>query len=142
LLLNVKIALPVASPTGEMWYDTLFIQSEYDLHQVRIGVDSDLLSGIANGEQPSLSLTVSPNPFRNTVRIDVGLREADYVQAEIHDLNGHLIRTLTGNWFSGGNHSFFWNGCDDAGNPLPGGVYLLRIVTKNGMMTRKLILFR
>ena len=35
-----------------------------------------------------------------------------------------------------------WNGRDDAGRPVASGMYLYRLVTEEGVLTRKLILLR
>ena len=41
-----------------------------------------------------------------------------------------------------GYHRLRWNGHDDAGRPVASGMYLYRLVTEEGVLTRKLILLR
>jgi hypothetical protein len=39
-----------------------------------------------------------------------------------------------------GIHHLAWDGRDDAGRPLSAGVYLYRLVTERGMVTRRMVL--
>ena len=41
-----------------------------------------------------------------------------------------------------GYHRLRWNGRDDVGRPLASGIYLYRLVTDEGILTRKLTLLR
>ena len=47
--------------------------------------------------------------------------------------NGRLIQ---------GNHQFIWNGKDDNGNNLPGGIYYCQIIAGTKNIIKKLILIR
>lgn len=140
LVLTVKIALPVTSPDGEMWYDTLNIQTENDFHQVLIGVDSDLISGTGPDMPESFTLNISPNPFSSSVHIHLHLPESTYLKAQVFDLTGNPVFTLTETDFRSGIHTLTWNGCNDSGRILPQGVYVLRVSSKDGTLTEKLML--
>ena len=41
-----------------------------------------------------------------------------------------------------GYHRLRWNGHDDVGRPVASGMYLYRLVTDEGVLTRKLTLLR
>jgi agmatine/peptidylarginine deiminase len=142
LLLNVHIAMPVASPFGEMWYDTLYIESEYDLHKVFIGVDSDLMSGIDPGNEEPATLSAYPNPFSSKTTIQLNLGVQSDVTAEILDHTGRLIRKIWNGVFSEGVYRFEWEGDVASGIPLPSGLYLVMLRTDHLVTVKKVILSR
>jgi hypothetical protein len=78
-------------------------------------------SAAAAGE----ALTVSPNPFRSTVKIDVNLRDASLA---VYTINGKLIKNFT-------ESSTTW---DASG--LPGGIYLLKARSNEKTFITKLFL--
>jgi flagellar hook assembly protein FlgD len=41
-----------------------------------------------------------------------------------------------------GTHEAFWDGTDDAGNPVPSGVYICRLRTESGTSLQKMLLLR
>ncbi len=69
-----------------------------------------------------------PNPFNPQTEIYYQLPGEGIVQLEIYDLLGHKIRTLVDHAIqSSGSHRIFWNGLDDSGKEVSGGVYMYRI---------------
>ena len=51
----------------------------------------------------------------------------------IHDARGGILRRLT----AGGSGSIPFDGLDDRGAPLPGGIYFVRVETATRVMTTK-----
>jgi len=70
-------------------------------------------------------LAAGPNPFnpRVTVAYDVG-RDA-LVKLTVHDARGRAVRHLVSERQPAGRHQVTWDGRDDHGRGLAGGVYLL-----------------
>lgn len=69
-----------------------------------------------------------PNPFNPETEIHYQLPGIGIVQLEIYDLVGRKIRTLVHQAIQfPGVHRIFWNGLDDSGKQVPGGVYMYRI---------------
>ncbi len=58
------------------------------------------------------------------------------------DASGAVVRRLTEGQQPAGAHAVRWDGRDDAGNPLPAGVYLTRIETAEGVATGKVTVAR
>jgi hypothetical protein len=83
------------------------------------------------------------NPARSgTVGIRFGLAADDRVEAKVFDVSGRLVRLLADRRFAAGEHVLRWDGNDDAGARVPGGVYFTRIrfLARGFSETKKLTL--
>ena len=80
-----------------------------------------------------------PNPFNPTTTLTFQVPEHAPVRLEVFDLLGRRVQTLVRSDFAPGRYEVAWNGRDDAGQPVPSGVYLYRMVTPgfadSGVMT-------
>lgn len=142
LTFNVHIAIPVLSPSVWMVYDTLTIESQYDFHEVIIGVDFNLISGTDNDVLQAISVRLSPNPFSHTVSIDLDLSSEKPLKADILDFTGQRIKSFGEFRAPEGKTSLHWDGTSDAGVPVPGGVYFVYITSEGKTTAAKLILTR
>lgn len=76
------------------------------------------------GDEPPLAIgAAEPNPFIVATNVRVTLSGAARVLVSIHDPAGRRVRTLLAGDLPGGVHTFAWDGRDDAGVPVPAGVY-------------------
>ena len=57
-------------------------------------------------------------------------------------LTGQRVAVLNEGPQPAGHHRLHWDGRDRAGRPLASGTYLYRLVTGEGVLTRKLTLLR
>lgn len=57
--------------------------------------------------------------------------DTDSVVISIYDDNGELVRTITEENASAGEHSFTWNATDDDGRPLGDGTYTFEVAAYN-----------
>ena len=143
LPLNVKIDIPVDNMTGWMMTDTLDILTENGHFKVIIRVDSDLLSSLAEPKSnTSLSRIVSivPNPFNSVTRISFSLDQPLQTSLIVYNLQGQVIRILSDQIYSAGNHELVWDGKDGSGNQVSVGIYMLKLGTESGVDFKKLIL--
>ncbi len=90
---------------------------------------------------PLPKITVSPNPFNNSVTIRFFLGQSTSagtknMELKIYDVSGKLIKEFNL------KSSMVWNGCDDSGKQLPNGVYFLRFETEDHNIVEKLLLVR
>lgn len=83
-----------------------------------------------------------PNPFNPTTRIVFDLPEPSSVRLEIVDVAGRLVMTLVDEWRSAERHEVIWNGTDSHGSSVSTGVYLCRLVTDAGTVSRSMVLLR
>ena len=89
-----------------------------------------------------------PNPFNPATTLTYDLPAAAYVVLQVHDLSGRHIRTLAQGRQNAGRHRATWRGLDNAGQPVPTGVYLYRVTARDDAsgerfsQTRKMILLK
>ena len=84
----------------------------------------------------------APNPFNSQTVLSYFLPEPGSVRMEILTLTGQRVAILSQGQQRAGYHRLSWDGRGDAGRPLASGVYLYRLVTTKGVLTRKLVLLR
>ena len=87
-------------------------------------------------------MSVSPNPFRTSTRIDCSLARSGRITLSIHDVLGRRVRTLVDSERPAGDDRFAWDGRDRAGRTLPGGVYLIRLAAPERVESRRVVLLR
>jgi len=68
-----------------------------------------------------------PNPFNPETRITYQLPEQSEVMLQVYNIQGALAATLVNESQSPGSYMITWKGLNDAGEPMPSGVYFYRI---------------
>ncbi|MBC8424509.1 T9SS type A sorting domain-containing protein [bacterium] len=91
---------------------------------------------------PALVMRVNyPNPFNPATEVRFELDTGGPVRLSIHDLAGRTLRETA--WQAApGTQGWLWNGRDGAGRELPSGVYLYRVVTREGEGSGRMTLAR
>jgi hypothetical protein len=122
----------VASPTQQTTHVRFRRAGFYDAG-IRITpvttTDADVIisDGVGVGDAPAvaaLTLRASPEPARGPVRFAVAAPASGSQTLELHDIAGRRVRLLSSGWQPAGGHTVTWDGRDDAGLPLPPGIYL------------------
>jgi uncharacterized protein (DUF1501 family) len=78
-----------------------------------------------------------PNPFNPTTNISFTLPAAGDIRLQVFDINGRLVSTLADGTMSAGNHTVKFNA-----NGYSSGVYLYRLDTPAGSLTKKMTLIK
>ncbi|MDO9069578.1 MAG: T9SS type A sorting domain-containing protein [Deltaproteobacteria bacterium] len=99
-------------------------------------------TGVPGYSQSSNFLTTSPNPMMGGTTLRYGLLKAGSIELVVYDLTGRRKATLLIGSAGEEVQSLTWNGTDDNGRRLPAGVYLVRLTTDTGVLTRKIVLTR
>ncbi|MEY3321976.1 MAG: hypothetical protein RLZZ417_1559 [Bacteroidota bacterium] len=87
---------------------------------------------------------VYPNPANESVTFSFSLRQVEKLTLKILDVNGKEVKNiLNGNAVYPGNYQIEWNGQNDNGQLLPGGIYMYQIHNEKDIIsTGKIILVR
>jgi hypothetical protein len=85
-------------------------------------------------------LNVYPNPFNPQTRVSIELNRPGGVTLAVYDLTGRRVRQLLVADMAAGLHTFDWDGHDDAGRALPGGIYIVWLRTDVGSWAQKVVL--
>ncbi len=93
-------------------------------------------------QRPNLNLSAHPTPFNAEVSISVTIPYDDYLTVSIYNSSGQLVKILYENEISAGQHSFVWNGLDSKQSEVSSGQYLVRVTSRNEIMTEKVILVK
>lgn len=102
------------------------------------------LDPVVGPAPPAVTLTEpAPNPAPGWTRVRFGLpRAATNVRVGIFDVRGREIAALVESDLGAGTYYVRWDGRTSAGEPVAGGVYLVRLRTNDTDQVRKLVLSR
>ena len=90
-----------------------------------------------------LAAAVAPNPFNPTTTIRLQLVESGPVTLVLYSITGQVVRKLIlSQHRQAGTHTLIWDGHDDRGFPVAGGVYLYRLIASERTLVGKMTLLR
>lgn len=89
----------------------------------------------------NISHSLYPNPAKGTVRIKFTLPSSQKVRLDIYNIVGQRIRAIE-EYSSSGDNVLIWDGKDETGKFLPGGVYFYRINSPDLRETGKFVFLR
>jgi hypothetical protein len=141
----------VNDPENYLTHDEFEVDEQvwHNPDDVAQGIDAveqtavDWIDGLQNGiNKPSEvylkdGIKSYPNPFSNSTTIEFTLPDASFVNLEISDITGKTVVTLFTGYLKKGNHKINWN----AGG-LDGGVYFIRLKTKNDAKVHKVLIIK
>lgn len=88
----------------------------------------------------SLQLLQSfPNPSSEGAMLRFAVPVTGMTTLRVYDIQGRLVRTLASGFLRGGPRDARWDGRDTAGSRVKAGVYLYRLDSASGSLSRKLI---
>ncbi len=122
----------------------LYFMKPAGVHEFLQDAIADMLDGTSaqDPELPPLgaSLAVYPNPFNSKTKIEVKTASQRTLEIGVYNLKGQKIRTLCSEVKNPGSHSFVFDARDDRGNDLSSGIYLLRMVSGQTVLSKKISL--
>ena len=90
----------------------------------------------------NLAIAAYPNPFNSAANIVWSAPYAGNGRVEIVDVTGKVVSTLYNGFIAAGRHATVWDGTDNAGNPVPSGTYMCRVVMGDQIATSKITLVK
>ncbi len=104
------------------------------------GVESP--PGALQPENPFALYGSWPNPFRGGTTINFSLPSEGRARLAVYNVAGQLVRTLHDGVLPAGSQSVSWDGRNQAGRSVPGGVYFYRLSLGDRTLTHKTVLVR
>ena len=84
-----------------------------------------------------------PNPFNTRATIRFNLATQGRVDLDVFDVEGRLVKTLVNGDCDGGENSVVWDGTDNQGNRVGGGVFWMQMTTHDGYTSgKKMVVLR
>ncbi len=83
-----------------------------------------------------------PNPFNPMTSIAFSLPRAMAATLDVFAPDGKRVRRLVAGTLDAGSHEVIWDGTDARGRTVASGVYLVRLVTDDGITAGKMLLAR
>ena len=84
----------------------------------------------------------APNPFSGSTEIRFSVPGVQPVLVRVFSADGRLVKELLDRMLTPGIHSIKWDGTDQAGRNVAGGVYFFRVSTPRAAATVKMVLLR
>jgi len=101
-------------------------------------------TGVTDG--PSLARldlpSNAPNPFQRATTIAFELPAAGQTELAVYDPAGRRVRTLERGYLPAGSHRTVWDGTDERGQPVHGGVYFTRLTVAGETRSRGMLMVR
>ncbi|MCX6284835.1 MAG: T9SS type A sorting domain-containing protein, partial [Bacteroidetes bacterium] len=80
-----------------------------------------------------------PNPFSYGTTIEFEIAESARASVLIYDLSGTLVKSLVNEFCSSGKYSRYWDGTNDSGMRVAGGMYFYILKADNRKLSKKMI---
>ena len=95
-------------------------------------------------EEPPATFALEnyPNPFNPSTEIRYQLPEAAEVKITVYNVLGQEVQTLVRGRQEAGNYLVRWEGRNEQGQPVPSGMYFLRMKAGSFIADRKLLLLK
>ncbi len=120
-------------PLVQAWDEDYHFREIVNADEIRLQTALDFATST---EEKTLTtpLKVYPNPALNgtAVRIEFALAQTAETKVSVLDIFGKTLTLLSNERTAAGMQTLHWNGCDQQGNTVPKGVYLIRIQTEDG----------
>ncbi len=117
-----------------------FTNSGMFFNQSRGIIKSVIITGVDDKYQEKIEVSVSPNPASNNIDIQLNSPFVQNVSLEIYDLQGRKIKSIYNGQLISGRHQFAWNLINEAHQPIPGGIYLLKTTCELGSDIQKIVI--
>lgn len=88
--------------------------------------------------------SVAPNPMRDRTVVTWHMPQGGgrHARVDVLDANGRIVASLLNADLESGPQQTLWSGIDDAGNPVPAGVYFIRIAAGGQERTVMVVVVR
>lgn len=128
------VAIGVGSQI-EVTDDALYVVDYYNNKIVRFDWKADTIWSsstmtTASEKRDAIPLgteiSVMPNPFNPFCKLAIEIPYLTTVKIEVFSADGRLMKTIASGMLQKGNHTYTWNGTNNAGESVSAGLYIFR----------------
>jgi flagellar hook assembly protein FlgD len=83
-----------------------------------------------------------PNPFNPSTTISYKLGKSEFVNLSVFDLNGNLVKNILNHKADAGRGYVEWDGKNEQGQNVSGGIYLYVIETPSFLKSKKMLFLK
>lgn len=83
-----------------------------------------------------------PNPFNAQTVIEYILPVSGHITLKIYDITGREMKVLANGFQKAGTHTITWNGTDNLGTLVSSGLYILRLLSEDINISRKVLFIK
>jgi spore germination protein YaaH len=87
-------------------------------------------------------VSLTPNPFRASTRLQLQVPASAPVQLNVYDVRGQRVRSLLRDGVGADHRDIVWNGLDDHGRAAPAGLYWIRLETPDSAHSVRVVRLR
>ena len=123
----LELTISSLPDSGKMF----FAVTAYDIFGNTSGYSQEVFLDLGRAQMNKRSFSLSqnyPNPFNPTTRIPFILHDRQVIELTIHNSMGQLVRLLDKGECGPGSFEIEWDGKDEYGYLIAGGVYYSRLV--------------
>jgi len=88
------------------------------------------------------AMKFSPNPFAAGLQIMFGVNKPATVDIVVYDVLGARVRDIASGEYDAGSYTVIWDGTDDRGMTVAGGIYFVQFQKDDMLQTEKVIFVR
>jgi len=88
------------------------------------------------------SINNYPNPFNPETNIQMFLPKKSFVNLQVFDIKGALVKTIVSENYHSGEYILNWNGINESNHHVASGIYILRLKVNDYISNRILLLVR
>ena len=135
----------VVDADGLVKVEGITVHREPDSVRIVFSMNAPTVVDDTNGEGIPSQFTLHqsyPNPFNPETAIRYQLSSAGKVELAIYDITGRRVRVLVRGVQNAGVHTAVWDGRDHGGRAVASGIYLYRLVSREQVRTRRMVLMR
>jgi agmatine deiminase len=145
--LKLKVKMHIVTKDNRLVYlkDSMNIITDVDTIRVII-MENPQLTGIRNnGSNSNFQLSLGnafPDPVSDHTSIPFKTLQRGYVNMDIMNVQGQIVRTLLNGTIETGSHTVAWDGTDNGGNKVSDGIYIIRLTGQNSCLTKRIIVMK
>ena len=83
-----------------------------------------------------------PNPFNPSTQISFTIAKESHVSLDVYSILGEHVKNITTKIYPKGNYRLTWNGTNDFGMQVAGGIYIYKLSTDYFTQSKKMILLK